>query len=58
MENCNTTDSINISDPVEKAISKHKIHPSILLINDKIENQAKFSFKPILQIRNQQRFAY
>ena len=40
-------DSINISDPIEKAISKYKFHPSILLINDKIVNQDKFSFKPI-----------
>ena len=29
-------DSINISDPIEKAISKYKFHLSILLINDKI----------------------
>ena len=28
-------DSINISDPIEKAISKYKFHPSILLINIK-----------------------
>ena len=40
-------DSINISDAIEKAISKHKFHPSILLFNDKIVNQDKFSFKPI-----------
>ena len=32
-------DSLNISDPIEKAISKYKFHPSILLINDKIVNQ-------------------
>ena len=43
-------DSINISDPIEKAISKYKFHPSILLINDKIVNQDKFSFKPISKL--------
>ena len=37
---------INISDPIEKAVSKYKFHPSILLINDKISSQDKFSFKP------------
>ena len=44
------TDSINISDPTEKAISKCKFHQSILLINDKIVNQDKFSFKPISKL--------
>ena len=43
-------DSINISDPIDKAISKYKFHPSILLINDKIVNQDKFSFKPISKL--------
>ena len=43
-------DSTNISDPIEKAISKYKFHPSILLINDKIVNQDKFSFKPISKL--------
>ena len=43
-------DSINTSDPFEKAISKYKFHPSILLINDKIVNQDKFSFKPISKL--------
>ena len=43
-------DSINISDPIEKAISKYKFHPSILLINDKIVNQNKFSFKLISKL--------
>ena len=38
---------INISDPIEKAVSKYKFHPSILFINDKISSQDKFSFKPI-----------
>ena len=43
-------DFINISDPIEKAISKYKFHPSILLINDKIVNQDKFSFEPISKL--------
>ena len=43
-------DPINISDPIDKAISKYKFHPSILLINDKIVNQDKFSFKPISKL--------
>ena len=43
-------DSINISDSIEKAINKYKFHPSILLINDKIVNQDKFSFKPISKL--------
>ena len=43
-------DSINISDLIEKAISKYKFHPSILPINDKIVNQDKFSFKPISKL--------
>ena len=38
-------DSLNISDPIEKAISKYKFHPSILLINDETVNKDKFSFK-------------
>ena len=41
------SDSINISDPIGKALSKYKFHPSILLINNKSVNQDKFSFKPI-----------
>ena len=43
-------DSINISDPIEKAITKYKFHSSILLINNKIVNQDKFSFKPISKL--------
>ena len=39
-------DPVNISNPNEKTISKFKFHRSILLINDKIVNQGKFSFKP------------
>ena len=42
--------SINISDPIEKALSKYKFHPSILLINDKVVNQDKFSFKPVSKL--------
>ena len=44
--------SINISDPIEKALSKYKFHPSILLINDKVVNQDKFSFQPISKLDN------
>ena len=33
-------------DPSEKATSKYTSHPSILLINDKIVNEEKLSFKP------------
>ena len=43
-------DSINISGPIEKTISKYKFHPSILLINDKIVNQDKFSFKATFKL--------
>ena len=39
-----------MSDPIEKTISKYKFHPSIVLINDKIVNQDKFSFKPISKL--------
>ena len=39
-------DPVNISDPNEKTISKFKFHCSILLMNDKILNPGKFSFKP------------
>ena len=34
-----------LSDPVNKAISKYKNYPSILLIKAKIRNPASFSFK-------------
>ena len=43
-------DSKNIPDPIEKAKSRYKFHPSILLINDKIVNQDKFFFKPISKL--------
>ena len=39
-------DSINITDHIEKGMSKYKFHPSNLIVNDKIVNQEKFSFKP------------
>ena len=40
--------SINISDPIEKAVGKYKFYPSILLI--KIVNQDKVSFKQIFKL--------
>ena len=42
--------SIYFSSSIEKTISKYKLHPSILLINDKIVNQGKFYFKPISKL--------
>ena len=44
-ENSYLIDKSELSDPVDKAISKYKNHPSILLIKDKIINPAPFSFK-------------
>ena len=41
---------MNISDPIKKATSKYKFHPSISLINNKIVNQDKLSFKPISKL--------
>ena len=49
-------DSVNISDPIEKAISKYKFYPSILLINDKIVNQDKIFFKPISKLDMEKEF--
>ena len=40
--------SINISDPIEKAAGNYKFYPSIWLI--KIVNQDKFSFKQIFKL--------
>ena len=37
----------------EKAMSKYKFHPSILLIKGKVTNQDKFSFKPISKLEIQ-----
>ena len=39
-----------ISEPVEKSMSKYTFYPSFLLINDKMVNQDKFSFKPISKL--------
>ena len=44
-ENSYLIDKIELSDPVNKAISKYKNHSSILLIKDKIRNPAPFSLK-------------
>ena len=46
-ENPYLIDKTELSDPVNKAISKYKNHPSILLIKDKIRNLASFSFKEV-----------
>ena len=48
------SNSRSISDPTEKAISKYKFYPSILLINDKIIN----SFQPISKFRSSHRRCY
>ena len=37
----------NIDDPVDRAIAMYKYHPSIILINNKVDNQNKFSFEPV-----------
>ena len=37
--------SSSITDPVDKAISTYKNHPSILLVKKKLENVDHFSFK-------------
>ena len=44
-ENSYLIDKTELSDPVTKAISKYKNHPSILLIKDQIRNTTSFSFK-------------
>ena len=49
-------DSINISDPIEKAISKYKFHPSILLINDNIVNQVSFPLNQYLNYTSKKKF--
>ena len=36
-----------ISDPVERATKKYEIHPNILLIKNKIENEKSFKFEAI-----------
>ena len=40
-------DSSTILDLVEKAIKKYEIHPSILLIKNKIGNEKSFKFEAI-----------
>ena len=37
----------NVDDPADRAIKMHKYHPSIILINKKVDNQNKFSFEPV-----------
>ena len=44
-ENSYLIDKTELSDSANKAISKYKNHPSILLIKDIIRNPASFSFK-------------
>ena len=43
-ENSYLKDRSELSDPVNKAISKYRNHPSILIIKDKIRNPAAFLF--------------
>ena len=42
-----TVDVRNISDPVEKAIKKYSLHPSILMIKSKVKHINKFEFHHI-----------
>ena len=44
-ENSYLTEKSELSDPVNKAISKYRNYPSILLIKDKMRNPTSFSFK-------------
>ena len=37
----------NIDDSVDRAIEMYKYHLSIILINNKVDNQNKFSFEPV-----------
>ena len=37
----------NVDDPVDRAIEMYKYHPSIILVNKKVDNQNKFSFEPV-----------
>ena len=46
-ENSYLIDKSELSGPVNKAISKYKNHPSILLIKDKIRNPASFFLKEV-----------
>ena len=40
-------ESSSILNPVERAIKKYEIHPSILLIKSKIGNEKSFKFEAI-----------
>ena len=44
-ENSYLTEKSELSDPVNKSISKYRNYPSILLIKDKMRNPTAFSFK-------------
>ena len=47
-QNTYIADNINdITDPVNKAIDKFKNHPSILLIQSKVENDSTFCFNEV-----------
>ena len=47
-QNTYIADNINdITDPVNKAIDKFKNHPSILLIQSKVESDSTFSFNEV-----------
>ena len=40
-------ESSSILNPVERAIKKYEIHPSILLIKNKIGNEKSFKFEAL-----------
>ena len=56
-ENSCLIDKSELSDTVNKPISKYKNHPGILLIKNKIRNPASFSFKeaPLSDIKKKLR---
>ena len=37
----------NVDDLVDRAVEMYKYHPSIILINKKVDNQNKFSFEQV-----------
>ena len=39
--------SRNIVDPIDRAIEMYKYHPRIILIEEKVDNQNKFSFEQV-----------
>ena len=49
MKPCIIVEQSDITDPIMKAISKYKHHPSILLINSRLSSPESLSFN---QIRN------